>query len=120
MSYNYNPMAGTAKRLLAKYGLDAKSTTEVASNDFDPSNPLGLHSKERTGKAIRDKFSYSYVSRFNNLIQEQDVMLLCSADLELEEGSVVSFSGQDWLVIKPNPIKPADVVLAYEAHVRSV
>lgn len=120
MSYNYNPLAKTAERLLTKYGLDATAETESASDDFDPSNPSGADVKKTKGKAIRDKLSYAYVSRFNNLIQEQDVMLLCSASLGLEDGSVVEFSGQSWQIIKANPIKPANTVLAYEAHARLV
>lgn len=120
MSYNYKPLSQTAERLIAKFGLEATAETKGANNDFDPTNPNVSQSVITKGKAVQGTLTQSYVSRYHNIIKEEDVMLLCSASLDLKEGSIITFNDKKWLIIKTNPIKPADTVLAYEAHARSL
>lgn len=103
MSYNYNSMAKTAVRLLTKYGLDAIST--VNDDRF-------------TGQAMRDKISGNLATRFHNLVEEQDILLICSADLKLEDDCIVEYDGREWFIVKANPVKPSDMIVMYEAIAR--
>ena len=103
MNYNYNPMVKTAERLLAKYGLEAIST--VNDDRF-------------IGKALRDKINGNLATRFHNLVEEQDILLICSADLQLEDDCIVEYDGCEWFIVKANPVKPGDMIVMYEAIAR--
>lgn len=103
MSYNYGSMVKTATRMLDKYGLDAISI--VDGDRF-------------TGKALRDKISHNLATRFHNLLEEQDILLICSASLNLEDDCKVEYDGREWFIVKANPVKPADTIVMYEAIAR--
>lgn len=103
MSYNYSSMVKAASKMLDKYGLDAISVVE---------------GDKSTGKALRDKISHSLATRFHNLLEEQDILLICSADLKLEDDCIVEYDGREWFIVKANPVKPADTIIMYEAIAR--
>ena len=103
MSYNYESLVKKALDLLGRFGLDAESE---------------IGGKNTTGKAIRDKIGYSLASRFHNLVEEQDILLICSADLKLEDDCIVEYDGREWFIVKANPVKPADTIIMYEAIAR--
>lgn len=103
MSYNYELLVKKALDLLSRFGLDAESE---------------IGGEKTKGKAIRDKIGYSLASRFHNLVEEQDILLICSADLKLEDGCIVEYDGREWFIVKANPVKPADTTIMYEAIAR--
>ena len=103
MSYNYESLVKKALDLLGRFGLDVESE---------------IDGEKTKGKAIRDRIGYSLTSRFHNLVEEQDILLICSASLRLEDDCIVNYDGREWYIVKANPIKPADTIIIYEAIAR--
>lgn len=109
MRYDYTGITNTADRLIDRFGLDAECETWIAG--------------EKTvthGKAVKDKISYQYMQAYQNMIEAGDVMLICSQSLDIQEGSTLSVGGENFLIIKSMPIKPADKVVAIEAIARAM
>lgn len=118
MKFDYDEIIELVDEILPEFGLDCTATLEKPA-EYDPETGLTTGSIESTGKGVLTNFN-SYDSAQNNLIEAGDMRLLATESLLLEVGSIVDISGEEWQVINPNPIKPANKIVMYKAHVRRV
>lgn len=116
MSFDYGAILSVVNDLLPQFGTDCTAVT--TTNDYSPSNPTGETVEVVThGKGVMGEIKAPF-GEYANAIESGDMVLICSASLALQTGSVVSIGNANWRVVDPRPIKPANLVLAYQAHVR--
>lgn len=122
MSYDYKRTAKTAERIISRFGISAIAKNIITSDFIDPDNPDDVGEEIiTTGKVVRDELSYQYSQKNQSLIVAGDCLLWCDSGLDIRENTqVVTSSGIKYNIIKPNPIAPADVIVAYSAHAREV
>ena len=61
---------------------------------------------------------YSLAEYQNSNIQGGDIKLVCTAQLEIQNGDYIDLDGSRFRVINPNPIQPANTRLVYVAQLR--
>lgn len=116
MSFDYTPILTIVNDLLPTFGMPC--TAETTSSEASPSNPTGEPTTVTTsGSAVLDEIKKPF-GDFSNTIEIGDMVLVATASLELQTGSVVDLNGDKWRVIDPRPIKPANLLLGYQSHVR--
>lgn len=118
MKFDYDEIIELVDEVLPEFGVNCTAILEV-EQEYDPETGLTTVKVETAGKGVLTNFK-SYDSAQNNLIEAGDMRLLATESLSLEVGSIVDISGEEWQVINPNPIKPANKVVMYKAHVRRV
>ena len=118
MKFDYDEIIELVDEILPEFGVDCTAIFEV-EQEYDPETGLTRVKVETAGKGVLTNFK-SYDSAQNNLIEAGDMQLLATESLKLEAGSIVHFEGEEWQVINPQPIKPANKIVMYKAHVRRV
>ncbi|WP_133623022.1 hypothetical protein [Erwinia sp. LJJL01] len=116
MAINYSRMRATAKRLLTengmKYGVTRKGGISVVAG-----REVHQPDVEFTATGVRTEYVPEEIDGKN--ILAGDVRVVFSADAELAIGDLVEIDGKQYRIIKPNPVKPAALVLCYRAQLRA-
>lgn len=116
MRFDYGAILSVVNDLLPQFGTDCTAVT--TTNDYSPSNPTGETVEVVThGKGVMDDIKAPF-GEYTNPVESGDMLLICTPSLKLKTGSVATIDEQDWVVVDPRPIKPANLILAYQAHVR--
>lgn len=115
---NYEEIRIIVDELLPELGVGCTAITKT-EGEYDPETGMSGGEKKTAGKVVVTNIDMRF-SNQNNLIEVGDQVLLASASLELEIGTKVSVNDVNYLVIAPNPIKPANVIVMYKAHARKI
>ena len=107
----------TATKLIAKYG-SRLTFTRIERGEYDPATGSSPETRTTyTARAVKDSFSVH--ERNDSSIQIDDIKLLVEAvDEGFRVSDLVSIDSQEYKIVRPNPIKPASTVVAYELQVR--
>ncbi|QKJ16616.1 hypothetical protein [Yersinia kristensenii] len=116
MAINYPRMRATATRLItdngATYQLSRGGGVEFVGG-IEVDIPLETHT------AIGVISSYSPGEIDGTLIQNGDVKMSATADVEIRIGDLIMIDGKKHRVIKPNPVKPAALLICYKPQLRA-
>lgn len=119
MSFDYAKTAATALRLLGRFGTDV-SITRATAGAYDPeTGAVSSTTITWTAKAVRGE-PYSAKEIDGSLILAGDLKMIVSADAshDMAPGDTITIEAEVWRVVKPNPIRPATVTVAYMPQVR--
>ncbi|MDN0096564.1 hypothetical protein [Yersinia rohdei] len=116
MAINYPWMRATATRLItengAAYQLSRGGGVEFISG-VEVDIPLEAHT------IIGVISSYSPGEIDGTLIQNGDVKMSATADIEIRIGDLIMVNGKKHRVIKPNPVNPAALLICYKPQLRA-
>lgn len=115
---NYGEIQAIVDELLPEFGIGCTAITKT-EGEYDPETGMTGSEKRTKGQCVVTNIDMRFGNQ-NNLIEVGDQVLLASASLELEVGTKVNVNDVNYLVIAPNPIKPANVIVMYKAHVRKI
>lgn len=108
MAFNYPRALQTAQRLIKNFGGPGQLVKMASSGQ--PTYPCTL--------VVID---YTLRERENESIQQTDRRALVSPEgltVNVEEGDILVVDGQEMRVISSSPLKPASVLIMWEAQVR--
>lgn len=116
MAINYLRTRATATRLItengAAYQLSRGGGVELIGG-IEVDIPLEAHT------IIGVISSYSPSEIDGTLIQNGDVKMSATADIEIRIGDLIMVDGKKHRVIKPNPVKPAALLICYKPQLRA-
>lgn len=116
MPVNYLRMKATSTRLLkengAEYPVKRKGTVTVIGG-IEHAEP----DKAFTATGVRTDYEPGEID--GTVIVNGDVRIVFTADAELRTGDMVNVDGKWHRIEKPNPVKPASVLLLYRAQLRA-
>lgn len=117
MAINYLRMRATATRLLTENG----KTYQLTRGGTTVRDQFG---KEVTTPAVSAGVTgviteYSSREIDGSLIITGDKKLAATFETEVSIDDRIEIDGKKWRVIKPNPVKPADVLISYNIQLRA-
>lgn len=116
MAINYPRMRATATRLItengATYQLSRGGGVEFVGG-VEVEIPL------ETSSIVGVISSYSPGEIDGTLIKSGDVKMSATADMEIRIGDLIMIDGKKHRVIKPNPVKPAALLIGYKPQLRA-
>lgn len=116
MPINYSRMRATATRLLTengmKYDVKRKGGIRVVAGKevHDPD-------VEFTATGVRTDYEPKEIDGTN--ILAGDVRIAFTAEAELLVGDLIEVDSKLHRIVKPHPVKPASLVLCYQAQLRA-
>lgn len=112
MSFYENLRDGTANKLITKYGREF-TFTRVTKGAYDPAtgNTSGDTSVSFSSTAVKSDFS-AY-ERNDSSIKIDDVRLIALASGAFLVDDFVTIEGEEYRLIRVDPIKPGSIVVAY-------
>jgi len=116
MPISYPRMRATAKRLLTGNG---KSWSVTRPGSVEVIGGVEHITEPKTFTAIGVRTDYKPGEIDGTVIQNGDVRIVFTADAELRIGDKVDVDGISYRIEKPNPVKPADLLLCYRAQLRA-
>lgn len=116
MAINYQHMQATATRMLKQNGVEYDVTRKGSVTVIG-----GIEHKTDDVQftAVGVKTEYAPGEIDGTVIINGDVRLTFTAEREIKIGDLVDIDGTQHRVIKPNPAKPASLVLCYKAQLRA-
>lgn len=116
MAINYDRMRATTTRLLTENGmaydvLRKGSVRVVAGKE--------IREPDKTFSAVGVRTDYKSGEIDGTVILSGDVRIVFIAETELLTGDMVNIDGKPHRVMKPNPVKPATVLICYRAQLRA-
>lgn len=116
MAKFYLRARNTALKLLSKYGVEfAVMRKGGVFVDENGKEHVQLDGRFDT-VGVRKDYQLNEID--GSLIQAGDIRIVFAPDKEIRIGDLVKIDGKDYRVQKPNPVKPANTVLCYQAQLR--
>lgn len=116
MPINYQRMQQRSDRLLrqngAEYSVTRKGTVSVVGGVEYQADDLAF-----TAWGVKTEYDPDEID--GNNIQRGDVKIVFTSEQVIEIGDLVNVDGKQHRVIKPNPVKPASLVICYKAQLRA-
>ncbi|MCU6327458.1 hypothetical protein KSU19_07330 [Enterobacter quasiroggenkampii] len=116
MTINYQRMQQRSDRLLhqngAEYPVTRKGTVSVIGG-------VEHQTEDETFTAWGVRTEYAPDEIDGNNIQRGDVKIVFTSEKIIEIGDLVNVDGKQHRVIKPNPVKPASLVICYKSQLRA-
>ncbi|MEL4885713.1 hypothetical protein N6P31_01285 [Pectobacterium betavasculorum] len=116
MAINYSRMRATATRLLTEngmtYDVKRKGVIRVVAGKEIHEPDLNF-----TATGVRTDYDPKEIDGTN--ILSGDVRIAFTAEAELVTGDLVEVDGKQHRIVKPHPVKPAKLVLCYQAQLRA-
>ena len=116
MAINYQQMQATTTRLLKQngiaYNVTRKGTLIVIGGVEHRSEDIQF-----TATGVKTDYAPGEID--GTVIVNGDVQIVFTAEQEIKIGDVVDIDGTAYRVVKPNPAKPAVLVLCYKAQLRA-
>ncbi|RTN95722.1 hypothetical protein [Enterobacter sp. WCHEn090032] len=116
MAINYQQMQATATRMLKQngmaYSVTRKGSVTVIGGVEHKTDDVHFF-------AVGVKTEYEPGEIDGTVIKNGDVRIVFTAEQEIKIGDVVDIDGTAYRVVKPNPAKPAALVLCYKAQLRA-
>ena len=120
MSFDYQRMAQTAKRLLTKFGAPAVLSREGGDGVYDPATGQVEGGGTQTWDCTAAVLNYDAKDIDGSLIQAGDSRVLIAPDVATvpETGDVLNATGKTLTVVRVETLAPAGTVLRYDAQAR--
>lgn len=116
MAINYERMKATSTRLLTENGMTynvlRKGSVKVVAGKE-------VREPDKTFFAIGVRTEYKPGEIDGTVILNGDVRVVFTAEAELLIGDMVNIDGKQHRIVKPNPVKPAKVLICYRAQLRA-
>ncbi|WP_338658694.1 hypothetical protein [Yersinia intermedia] len=116
MAINYPRMRMNATRFFTENGTTYQLTrgggVELVGG-VEVDTPLEIH----TITSIKSSYEPGEID--GTLIQNGDVKMSATADVEIRIGDLIMVDGKKHRVIKPNPVKPAALLICYKPQLRA-
>lgn len=116
MAINYQRMQARTTRMLrqngASYNVTRKGSVTVVGGVEHKTDAVQFF-------AVGVKTEYAPGEIDGAVIVNGDVRIVFTAEQEIKIGDVVDIDGTAYRVIKPNPAKPAALVLCYKTQLRA-
>ena len=116
MPINYPRMRATARRLISGNGT-TWSITRPGKVEVIAGVEHVQPEQQLTAVGVRTDYQPAEVD--GELIQGGDVRIVFTDETPLMIGDLVDIDGSAFRVVKPNPVKPASLVLCYRAQLRA-
>ena len=122
--FDYAELEATAATVIADFGQSCTVTIDSAGEYDIETGGVMSSSLTHQGQCVFGNLTEKHIGVFAgaggaNLIQAGDALVTASASCSLVAGALLECNGERWRVINVLPIKPAAVVVAYQAQVRS-
>lgn len=117
MSFDYAGLRdNTANKLIQRFGR-LHTFTRVTYGAYNPATGTSAETSTTfTAYAVKDEFSA--FERNDGSIRIDDVKMIAEASGSFEVDDCVTIESQEYTLVRVNPIKPGDTVVAYELQVR--
>lgn len=116
MAINYQRMQATATRMIRQNGISynviRKGSVTVIAGVEHRSDDIRF-----TATGVKTDYQPGEID--GTVIESRDVRIVFTAEQEIKTGDLIDVDGITHRVVKPNPSKPADVVLCYKAQLRA-
>lgn len=116
MPINYLRMQQRSDKLLrqngAEYPVIRKGSVNVIGGEE-------IHGEDISFSAWGVKTDYDPDEIDGTVIQRGDVKIVFTSEKSIEVGDLINVDGRPHRVIKPNPVKPASLVICYKAQLRA-
>lgn len=116
MAIDYRRMKATATRLITEngtsYDITRKGSVSVVGG-------IEHHDDELLFNAIGVKTDYQLSEIDGTNILNGDIQIAFTADADLAIGDRVDVDGIKYRIVKPNPVKPATILICYKAQLRA-
>lgn len=116
MPINYQRIQQRSDRLLRQNGAEYPVTRKGAVNVIGGEE---IHAEDVLFSAWGVKTEYDPDEIDGNNIQRGDVKIVFTSEKVIAIGDLVTVDGKQHRVIKPNPVKPASLVICYKAQLRA-
>jgi hypothetical protein len=118
MGYDYSKPAATALRLLTKFGA-AATIKQLSSDGYNPATGTAsvLTASQACFAAVFD-IEQKMVDGTNVLAGDKTAYVSASGVTEPKEGSVLTWQGKDYRIVKHKTLAPAGVAVLFELQVR--
>jgi len=116
MPINYQRMQQRSDKLLRQNGAEYQVIRKGSVNVIGGEE---IHGVDNLFSACGVKTDYDPDEIDGNNIQRGDVKIVFTSEKVIEVGDLVTVDGKQHRVIKPNPVKPASLVICYKAQLRA-
>lgn len=116
MAINYPRMRATATRLITENGT-TYALTRGGGVEVIGGVEVEIPPETLTITAVKSDYVPSEID--GTLILNGDVKMSATADIEIRIGDRILIDGKSHRVIKPNPVKPASLLLCYKPQLRA-
>lgn len=123
MSFDYQPLLDTVKKLLSKFGVEMTLNSPGTGGTFDPVTELetgGTAPSSQTFIGVRLSPTKEYVDAAGQQsIQAQDMLIYMEGGITpTMSDSVVDERGKNWEIVNIEELRPGDVTLMFTLQVR--
>lgn len=118
MQKDYSKNKSFAEKLVKKFGkqiIFTKPAGKSGTYSFSTGTKTGGSANTVTGYGV--KLDFTEKEKRNSSVREGSQKLIFTTDGILEIGMTAEIDGETWEVIKPNPLRPADVTIIYFAEI---
>ena len=118
--FDYQSLQLAANDVLAQFGQDC-TVTVTGRREYDPeTESVRTQTVTHRGKCVFGRLTEKHMAMLGGaaLVQAGDVMLMATASCWLQNDAVLECNGERWQLVNTMPVKPAAVVLAYQAQAR--
>ncbi|MDK2354343.1 hypothetical protein [Enterobacter hormaechei] len=116
MPINYQRMQQRSDRLLRQNGAEYQVTRK---GSISVVGGVEYQTDDMRISAWGVKTEYNPDEIDGTVIQRGDVKIVFTSEKVIEVGDLVNVDGKQHRVIKPNPVKPASLVICYKAQLRA-
>ncbi|WP_343500611.1 hypothetical protein [Enterobacter bugandensis] len=116
MSINYQRVQQRSDRLLRQNGAEYQVTRK---GSISVVGGVEYQTDDMRFSAWGVKIDYNPDEIDGTVIQRGDVKIVFTSEKVIEVGDLVNVDGKQHRVIKPNPVKPASLVICYKAQLRA-
>ncbi|EGY53143.1 hypothetical protein [Neisseria shayeganii] len=125
--FDYAELEAVAADVLADFGRDCTVTVETEVEYDVETGTVSGSLKTHAGKCVFGSLTEKHIGIFNsmgashgsaNLVQMGDALVTATASCRLAVGALLECGDERWRIVNVLPIKPAAVVVAYQAHTR--
>lgn len=124
--FDYAGLGVVAADVIADFGRDCTVTVSSSRYDVETSRTV-QQTQSYVGKCVFGNLNEKHIGIFNSLgssrgeshlVQSGDMLVTATASCNLQTGCLLECGGEAWRVVSVMPIKPASVVVAYQAQAR--
>ncbi|EOZ3195837.1 hypothetical protein ACQL2C_004299 [Yersinia enterocolitica] len=116
MAINYPRMRTNATRLITENGTTYQ-LTRGGGVEFVGGVEIDIPLETHTIISVKSSYEPSEID--GTLIQNGDVKMSATADVEIRIGDLIMVDGKKHRVIKPNPVNPAALLVCYKPQLRA-
>ncbi|VEJ54627.1 hypothetical protein [Pragia fontium] len=116
MAINHQRMRSTATRLITQNGA-TYTLTRGGGVEVIGGVEVDIQPETHIITAIKSDYASGEID--GTLVLNGDVKMSATAEVEIRIGDLILIDGKSHRVIKPNPVKPASLLLCYKPQLRA-